>query len=184
MREQKQQLRQKTLQRLKAAASADAQQLRSARLRDRLAEYLQSAAPLCVAIYAPLAHEVNLMPLLDAYPQHRFVFPRCLREHRMAFHVVRNPERDMHPGAMGIPAPAAHTPEVEPSEIDLLIVPGVAFTREGKRLGYGGGYYDRFIPLCSRARVIAVAFDEQIVPAIPTESHDLIIPGIITAGVT
>lgn len=184
MREQKQKLRQKTLQRLKAAAAADTLQIRSARLRDRLAVYLESPVPLCVALYAPLAHEVNLMPLLDAYPQHRFVFPRCLREHRMVFHEVRTPEHDMQPGAMGIPAPAAYTPVVEPSDIDLLIVPGVAFTRDGQRLGYGGGYYDRFIPLCSRARVIAVAFDEQIVPAIPTESHDLIIPGIITAGVT
>ena len=85
----------------------------------------------------------------------------------------------MEPGAMGILAPAAHTPAVEPEDIDVLIVPGVAFTRQGERLGYGGGFYDRYIPLCTRAKVLSLVFEEQIVPFIPTEEHDLRIPVLI-----
>ena len=81
---------------------------------------------------------------------------------------------------MGILAPAPHTDNVAPEEIDLLVVPGVAFTRDGKRMGYGGGYYDRFIPLCTRARIMALAFREQLVDALPTEAHDLPIPELIT----
>jgi 5-formyltetrahydrofolate cyclo-ligase len=81
---------------------------------------------------------------------------------------------------MGILAPAPHTEYVEPEEIDLLVVPGVAFTRDGKRMGYGGGYYDRFIPLCTNARIMALAFREQLVDTLPTEEHDLPIPELIT----
>ena len=79
-----------------------------------------------------------------------------------------------------ITIPKIATIKMGKEEIDLLIVPGVAFTREGKRMGYGGGYYDRFIPLCTNARIIALAFSEQLVDFLPTEAHDLPIPELIT----
>ena len=175
----KQQLRREVLQRLKAAAAADPAQLRSAELRRQLSPLLDGDSK-CVAIYAPLPHEVNLLPLMQEYPQHRYVFPLCLPEHKLRFHVVKSIAEDMEPGAMGIPAPAPHTDDVAPEEIDLLIVPGVAFTRDGNRMGYGGGYYDRFIPLCTNAQIVALAFQEQLIDTIPTEEHDLPIPELIT----
>lgn len=172
-------LRREVLQRLKAAAAADPAQLRSAALRKHLAPYLQQKE-LCVAIYAPLEHEVNLLPLMQEYPQHRFVFPLCLPGHKLRFHEVRDIAADMQPGAMNIPEPAPHTPAVAPQDIDLLIVPGVAFTHRGDRMGYGGGFYDRFLPLCPQAQVMALAFAEQMEEFIPTEPHDLRIENIIT----
>lgn len=177
----KQILRREVLQRLKAAASADPAQLRSAALRRNLATYLQGDS-LCVAIYAPLPHEINLLPLLDEYPQHRYVFPLCKPGHQLEFRKVNCISSDLQPGAMNIPEPAEHTIPISPEDIDILIVPGVAFTRRGDRMGYGGGYYDRFIPQCRNARVIALAFAEQIVDSIPVESHDLRIPCLITIG--
>ena len=177
---QKQQLRREVLQRLKAAAIADPAQLRSARLRAELAPLLNNSAQ-CVALYAPLPHEVNLLPLLQDFPQHRYVFPLCLPGHQLEFRVVKEPAQDMHPGAMNIPEPAPHTPAVAAHEIDILIVPGVAFTRTGQRLGYGGGFYDRFIPRCTNARILALAFEEQLVDTLPTEAHDLRIPELILA---
>ena len=175
----KQQLRREVLQRLKAAAAADPAQLRSAELRQKLTPLLCGDTK-CVAIYAPLPHEVNLLPLMQEYPQHHYVFPLCLPEHKLRFHIIKSIESDMEPGAMGILAPAPHTDDVAPAEIDLLIVPGVAFTLDGKRMGYGGGYYDRFIPLCTRAQVVALAFREQLEDTLPTEEHDLLIPQLIT----
>ncbi len=174
-------LRREALVRLKAAAEADPAQLRSVTLRRKLAPYLTGDAK-TVAIYAPLPHEVNLLPLLQEYPLHRFVFPLCLPGHQLEFREVQNIARDMQPGAMNIPEPAPHTQTVSPEDIDLLVVPGVAFTREGDRMGYGGGYYDRFIPCCTRAQIIALAFGEQMYDKLPTESHDLRIPLVITAG--
>ena len=174
-------LRREALRRLKLAAEADPAQLRSAKLRRKLAAHLDGNAK-TVAIYAPLPHEVNLLPLLLEYPLHRFVFPLCMPEHQLEFRHVQDTARDMQPGAMNIPEPAAHTVAVKPEDIDLLIVPGVAFTRQGDRMGYGGGYYDRFIRRCTRASVLALAFEEQIYDVLPTEEHDLRIPLIITAG--
>ena len=172
-------LRREVLQRLKAAAAADPAQLRSGILRSKLKKYL-AGEPKTVALYAPLPHEINLLPLLQEHPMHRYVFPRCQPGNRLEFCIVRDIEQDLQPGAMNIPEPAAHTQCVSPDEIDLLIVPGVAFTRQGERLGYGGGYYDRFIPLCHQAEILALAFDTQMLESIPTEAHDLRIGLILT----
>lgn len=81
---------------------------------------------------------------------------------------------------MGIPAPALELPIIAADEFDIIVVPGVAFTRTGTRLGYGGGYYDRYLPRCTRAKVLALAFPEQMVGYIATEAHDLPLPLVIT----
>lgn len=179
MTDNKQQLRQQMLVRLREAAAADTEGRRSAALRRLLVPLLQSARSLTIGIYYPLPHEVNLLPLLRDYPQHRFALPRCLKERRMEFRMVSDPATDTEPAAMGIPAPKRSQTLVLPQELDLLIVPGVAFTENGERLGYGGGYYDRYIPLCPQARLLACAFREQLVPHLPTEPHDRRIPCVL-----
>ena len=66
-------------------------------------------------------------------------------------------------------------------EIDLVVVPGLAFDRHGNRLGHGGGYYDRF--LCQsalKARRCGFAFDPQVVPCIPREDHDQAMEFLVT----
>ncbi len=178
MKESKKQLRRVVLQRLKVAAASDQAQLRSFELRCRMAPLLQGKSG-CIAVYAPLPHEVNLLPLIDEYPGWCFAFPRCLPHGQMVFHQVTHPEADLEPAAMGILAPRADLRLIQPEEIDILIVPGVAFTHTGQRLGYGGGYYDRYMPRCTHARILALAFAEQMEPHIPTEHHDLLIPEII-----
>ena len=172
-------LRREVLQRLKAAAAADPAQLRSAVLREKLAPWLQNGT-LCVGIFAPLPHEVNLLPLLQEYPQHRFVFPLCLPGHKLRFHEVRDVAADMQPGAMNIPEPAPHTPDVRPEDIDLLIVPGVAFTRSGERMGYGGGFYDRFLTAEPDHPTVALCYDFQLVDYIPTEAFDIPVDLVLT----
>lgn len=161
------------------ALSPEQRAVRSRQLRLKLTPLLESAAQLRVALYAALPHEVDLLPLLTEHPGHDYYFPRCLPGHRLSFHLVRSPERELSPGAMGIATPSAELPSLAPEHFDIVIVPGLAFSLEGDRLGYGGGYYDRFLPLCSGARLVALAFREQILPAIPREAHDLRIPQLI-----
>ncbi len=71
---------------------------------------------------------------------------------------------------------------VPPGEIDLLLVPGVAFTREGGRMGRGGGYYDRLLAdPALRAASFGVCFAEQIVPRLPIEAHDRPVTRVFSA---
>lgn len=91
-------------------------------------------------------------------------------------------EHDLKPGYYNIPEPGdeslrPHDPEV----IDLLIVPGVAFDRRGNRLGYGGGYYDRFFSLLKPdTPLVALAFELQILPEIPVDEWDRRVDCVIT----
>lgn len=167
----KQAARAQALQKLRALPEAYVQE-RSARLRELLRPHVLQAQRIC--LFAPLPHEVNLLPLLHEAPGRSYFLPRCLPGHRLSFHRVQNPADDLEPGAMGIPAPKASLPCLPPDQVELMLVPGLAFTRSGKRLGYGGGYYDRYLPLLSpRALVLAPALPEQIVPDLPTDAHDV-----------
>ncbi|MEE0630073.1 MAG: 5-formyltetrahydrofolate cyclo-ligase [Collinsella sp.] len=73
-------------------------------------------------------------------------------------------------------------PTVPAAEFDMIIVPLVAFDRTGARLGYGGGCYDRYLPILSPAcQIVGIAFDEQRVDHVPTDAHDLPLPNIVSA---
>lgn len=93
---------------------------------------------------------------------------------------------ELRPGRFGILEPEPRLrdrPErkVLPGELDLLIVPGVAFDRTGGRLGHGMGFYDRLLSrIRPEAAKIGLAFECQIVPAVPTEPHDVPLDTIIT----
>ncbi|MBT2656656.1 5-formyltetrahydrofolate cyclo-ligase [Bacillus sp. ISL-18] len=73
----------------------------------------------------------------------------------------------------------ALTDEMNEEMIDLLIVPGLAYTRTGHRLGFGGGYYDRFLSHYT-GQTISLAFDQQIIPQFPIEEYDIPVSKIIT----
>lgn len=75
-----------------------------------------------------------------------------------------------------------HFPIVPAKALDMIIVPLVAFDRTGARLGYGGGCYDRYLPMLSPAcQIVGIAFDEQCVDHVPTDTHDLTLPNIVSA---
>ena len=175
---QKKELRRAILRCLRAIPGAE-RDAASARLRHRLAPLLEGN-PKNVAIYAAMPHEVDLLPLVREYPQHRFCFPRCENNRSMNFHIVTSPEEELQPGAYGILTPDTSCEILPPEQLDVIIVPGVAFTEAGERLGYGGGYYDTYLPRCCHATIAAAAFHQQMVPYLPTEAHDLRIPHIFT----
>jgi len=88
-------------------------------------------------------------------------------------------EKDLRRGPMGIREPA-DADIVEPKEVYAWIVPGLAFTRGGKRLGYGGGWYDRFLSSAPKDAVkIGVAYSFQILGDLPSEPHDVPLTDIV-----
>ena len=83
------------------------------------------------------------------------------------------------PGAFGIPEPQGEP--VAPIGLDLVLVPGLAFTRDGRRLGQGGGHYDRFLAdLPSSCATVGVCFAEQMVDDLPEEPHDRKVGLVVT----
>ena len=97
--------------------------------------------------------------------------------------VISDPQIDLAPGYRGIPEPLAQTDKnlVEPGSLEVAIIPGVGFDRRGHRLGYGAGYYDRFLALeAPQALRIGLAYTCQLVPELPTEPHDVPMDILIT----
>ncbi len=84
----------------------------------------------------------------------------------------------LEPGYFGIPEPASG--EITEWEDALMIMPGVAFDRENHRVGYGGGFYDRYLEKHPSLKRVALAFSFQILPAVPTEPTDICPQIIVT----
>ncbi|NIR72103.1 5-formyltetrahydrofolate cyclo-ligase [candidate division KSB1 bacterium] len=102
----------------------------------------------------------------------RVVVPVVDRESHSLIHSEVRDFADLQPGAFGILEPMKDRRRpVEISELDLIVVPGVAFDRIGNRIGYGGGYYDNFLKHTPTTK-IGLAYDFQIVERIPTNARD------------
>ena len=145
-----------------------------------------------VALYRPLGSELALAPLVRASAGTlRLAAPVTLTEGRMEFVSVTQAEllacrRNQpaflaHPGRALDALPEGRTP-IPAEELDVILVPGVAFDRTCRRLGYGGGYYDAYLARKElRALVVGLAFDEQVtLRPLPAEEHDRRMDAVIT----
>ena len=133
-----------------------------------------------VMAYAAVCGEPDLTPILQAALTEgkALVLPRC-EGRRLAACRVTDLSR-LQPGAMGIPEPDSSCPEEDPAAISLLLIPGLAFDRMGRRLGQGGGFYDRYLVRSPESKHIAVAFAEQEVPHVVTEAFDQPMDMVVT----
>lgn len=166
------------------ALPADARLAGSSAIAARIERLPAFAASHTVLLTLPYGSEWDAWPLARriAASHRRLVVPRVDRVARMlVLHAVGDPDRDVGAGYRGIPEPREDCTLVAPTAVDLVLVPGVAFDAGGRRLGYGGGYFDRLLPLMRPdAALAAGAFDEQIVDAVPVASHDRRVPCIVT----
>jgi 5-formyltetrahydrofolate cyclo-ligase len=101
---------------------------------------------------------------------------------RMIPLLIKDPEQDLVPGYYNIPEPdPKKSLRLEPGEIDAAVIPGSVFDIHGGRLGYGGGYYDRFLLNdAPQAKRIGLAFELQVVDNVPLEPHDQPLDILIT----
>lgn len=159
----------------------------------RTTELLDELEPETVLAYYPVNREVNILPVIRELLRRgtRVCLPLCTdmtgprREKgsvpEMEARLITDPD-SLVPGAYGIPEPASGTEKIEPENIDAIILPCLACDNEGRRLGHGGGYYDRFLSLsgaeCYR---LAVCYDSLLVEdSLPTEEHDERMDAVVT----
>ena len=105
-------------------------------------------------------------------------FPFCYRGGIMQARVVHSLD-ELSPAMLGIPAPPETARVIAPEELDLVIVPALAYDQNGYRLGYGGGYYDRYLHDIP-AFTVGLARECLIADALPTEPHDIAVKCVIT----
>ena len=159
---------------------------RSQQITDRLRTLPEYNSAHTVMLYVSVREEVASTDLitsaLDANKQ--VVIPYCQDGELQLFRLQNLDE--LTPGAYGIPEPLS---ELRPQpdriattdQLDLILVPGVAFDIHGARCGHGKGYYDKLLQTTkNQTPLIALAFDCQVFPKIPTESHDVCMDKIIT----
>lgn len=96
--------------------------------------------------------------------------PRCRDDHLMDLCAIRSYD-DLEPGAYGILEPNADCPLVFPQDVDFAVIPCLTFDRGGNRLGQGGGYYDRLLPLL-RCPTFLVCREKLVVDCVPCQAHD------------
>ncbi|HZV48007.1 MAG TPA: 5-formyltetrahydrofolate cyclo-ligase [Thermodesulfovibrionales bacterium] len=146
-----------------------------------LPEFLSAKA---VLFYASFRSEVETLSLIreSLAMGKKVLLPKVdTKNSVLTLYEIKN-MNELAPGYMGIPEPdlpAKRSAVLD--DVDLAIIPGVAFDLQGNRLGYGAGYYDNL--LSGRGRkipIIALAYEEQLVAAIPSEKHDVRVNLIVT----
>ena len=134
-----------------------------------------------ILLYASFGSEVDTYLLIDKLIEmgKNVALPKCDSERSMTFHIIGS-VADLHEGMYRIPEPDSALPQPVITEKTVCIIPGLAFTEEGGRLGYGGGYYDAFILEYPDIYTIALAYEELIVDQLPLMKHDLTVDVIVT----
>jgi len=127
-------------------------------------------------------NELDLRPLLThlAKSDKRLFLPVItdLVNRTMVAREIKS-ENDLSDGPFATKQPAEGL-EIDASDLDLVIVPGLGFDRSGYRIGYGGGFYDRYLPTCSNAHTLGVCPSIALIDKLPREAHDLAVDGVLT----
>lgn len=165
--------------------SADERSERTRGIENRVFEFANFLEAKIVLLYIASKYEVPTDGIFRRCFDYNkiVVLPSFeLPKHKMKLFKIDNPSEDFILGSRLIPEPNPEKCKVVPMDcLDIAIIPAVALDEKGGRLGTGEGYYDRLIPkLPATTRKVALAFEEQIVPQIPMESHDKHVDIIIT----
>lgn len=153
---------------------------------DRLCTHLQNAPQFIQAqtilAYTSFRQEPDLSPIIfNPDCSKRWGFPRCVGKN-LTWHIWSSASRPLQLGAYGILEPHANEPIVDLETVDLILVPALSADRQGYRLGYGGGFYDRLLsnPNWAAKPTIGILFDFALLPHLPIDPWDLPLQGICT----
>jgi 5-formyltetrahydrofolate cyclo-ligase len=163
-------------------SAADAAVCEKLKTRSDIGEMIDSlncGSPLAVYLASP--DEINIDPYIEYMLRAgvKVVAPRWNGETYEFAKLKGLDDKHLRRGPMEIREPA-DADIVEPKNVYAWIIPGLAFTKEGKRLGYGGGWYDRFLASAPKGAIkIGVAYSFQVVDDLSTEPHDILLADIV-----
>jgi len=170
---------------IRAAIPAGRRAELSKAIQENVLSVLDGEEP--VLVYASKPPEVDTGPLIADMISRgtRVVVPIIEREQRnLRLSYLRDPSL-LSTSTFSVPEPIGHEIPADPREIAVVIVPLIAYDAEGHRLGYGAGYYDRFLSRHPHMKKIGVAFSCQEVESIPADENDVCMDIIVTEkGVT
>jgi 5-formyltetrahydrofolate cyclo-ligase len=172
----KQQLRQQCRQQRDALAS-DLRRQASLMICRHIREWEVFHGAEIIQAYMPMRSEVDLASLLEGFPHKHWVIPRILPEGRMVFQRYDPARLVRHPFGMLEPAP--DLPIIAPKSIELALVPGLAFDRHGWRLGYGGGFFDRFLGQFKGVS-LGITFEALWLNILPHDTYDIPMNFVVT----
>ena len=130
--------------------------------------------------YLPYNQEVRTVPMLEQAMKDgkRVAVPKCYGE-EMRF-IYMDDLSKVEKGYANIPEPIADEP-VADDQTALVLMPGMAFTKDGKRMGYGGGFYDKFLAAEPNHPTVALCYSFQMVEDLPTEDYDIPVDCVLWA---
>lgn len=149
---------------------------------------IQSSTQPTLCTYVPFRNEVDVTPFILKWWEagYSVVVPKVDNALKMMdIHMISSFE-ELEPSVWGIPEPRTTAPKLASIDmIDVMIIPGLAYDRQGGRLGYGSGFYDRFLDRYDVLGLphpykLGVCFDMQLQDELPMEQHDLRVDRIIT----
>ncbi|MGX6970685.1 5-formyltetrahydrofolate cyclo-ligase [Vagococcus bubulae] len=177
----KQVIRQDILAKLKHLATQEnKKQALEEDMLSRLYETNQWRQANVIATTYPMTHEFDTTKLMkQAFLEGKtIVIPKTKKRGEMDFYVYHE-DIELELTSFGVYEPI-DSQLYDKASIDLMIVPGVGFTQEGKRIGYGGGFYDRYLT-DFKGSTISLVFDEQLLDELETEEHDKLVDVLICA---
>ncbi len=133
----------------------------------------------CIYAYMPVRGEVDVTSLIEAAWRagKRVAVPKVIDRDLIFYYIKSFGELDT--GSFGIREPKDGLEEAL-CENALLIIPGVAFDKSGHRIGYGGGFYDRYLEMHTGHFIMAPAYDFQVKEVIATEEHDIVVDMVVS----
>lgn len=173
----RQQFRLRYQEQRKEQLASDSESLRSKIIASSLWQTSRN-----ILMFYPLSDEPDIVPLLaqalssgksislPRYDSSSGVYEAAL---------IRNLTEDLVPGRFGVREPAPNCPALPLNQLDLTLVPGIAFDSSGRRLGRGKGFYDRLLP-GTTGMTLGLAFDWQESDALPVEPHDVELDAVLT----
>lgn len=136
-----------------------------------------------IFIYLSFGTEINTRTIIEKILQSKknVYIPKVYKNNKSMKAIKLNSFNDLKENSMGILEPIEDENYIDKKDIDLIIVPGVVFDLEGNRIGYGGGYYDRYLEeIKDVVNKLVIAYEFQVIDYIESEDHDIKVDYIVT----